>query len=131
MPATFSFSCASAGSPRRPATAKAASAKPPSVKAVRRPRPARVPLLREIMPVYSLSCRLVRLSGLHAIDRHRGLGLVLADPGVGAGRDGRTDAVSPRAYTDWHVALWVGYLPTSDGVGVAAHVGHPPHNIEI
>src|SRR3546814_20106258 len=94
MPATFSFSCASAGSPRRPATAKAASAKPPSVKAVRRTRPARVPLLREIMPVYSLSCRLVRLSGFHDTDRQRGHVLVLADQGLVVGRAGRGVALA-------------------------------------
>src|SRR3546814_18586633 len=120
MPATFSFSCASAGSPRRPATAKAASAKPPSVKAVRRPRPARVPLLREIMPVYSLSCRLVRLSGLHAIDRHRGLGLVLAVQGLVVGREGRTVDVEPGAFLGANVAILVDDLALADEIGRAS-----------
>src|SRR3546814_11725111 len=126
MPAPVSFSGASAGSPRRPATAKAASAKPPSVKAVRRPRPARVPLLREIMPVYSLSCRLVRLSGLHAIDRHRGLGLVLAVQGLVVGREGRAVDVAPGAFLGANVAIMVDELALPDGDGVYASDGPAP-----
>src|SRR3546814_7030482 len=90
---------------------------------VRRPRPARVPLLREIMPVYSLSCRLVRLSGLHAIDRHRGLGLVLAVQGLVVGREGRAVDVAPGAFLGANVAILVDDLALADGAGVDAPAG--------